>query len=93
MNDELNLRIERLIGSLKSISPASETSTDLYPIEEFEEGNTLFIISTSSTTKGGLDDDICEIEERNSSNENIRKYLYWSLGDLSGNVSGGYKIL
>ena len=88
--DDLKSKLKSI--KLKSIKP-SEALHSTYPVKEFCTNNQLFLVGSAEIKKGGIDDDISELEERDSSGIVIRRYLYWSLFDLNGSSSSGYEII
>ena len=88
----MSTRVDDLKRKLKSITP-SETLHSMYPVKEFCTDNKLFLVGSAEIKKGGINDDISELEERDSSETVVRRYLYWSLQDLDCNSSKGYELI
>ncbi|MDC5425588.1 hypothetical protein ABTI51_12985 [Acinetobacter baumannii] len=88
----MSTRLEVLKSKLKPITP-SETLHSMYPVEEFCTDNKLFLVASAEIKKGGVDDDISELEERDSSGTVVRRYLYWSIFDLNMSSSSGYELI
>ena len=88
----MSTRVNALKSKLKSIEP-SETQHSLYPVKEFFTNNKLFLVGSAGISKGGIDDDIAVLEERDNSNIVVRRYLYWSLQDLNCNTDKSYELI
>ena len=88
----MSTRLEDLKSKLKPITP-SETLHSMYPVEEFCTDTNFFLVASAEIQKGGVDDDISELEERDSSGTVVRRYLYWSIFDLNMSSSSGYELI
>ena len=88
----MSTRVNTLKSKMKSIEP-SETQNSLYPVKEFFTNNKLFLVGSAGISKGGIDDDIAVLEERDNSNIVVRRYLYWSLQDLDCSTDKGYELI
>lgn len=88
----MSTRLDALKRKLKAITP-SETQYSLYPVKEFCTDNKLFLVGSAEINKGGIDDDIAELEERDNSDIVVRRYLYWSLQDLDCSFDKGYELI